>query len=62
MAFDCSKVAAERIAAGVTIGASTWHGLSMVLGANLDEFGTNPIEEAFVLDAITYLVVKQAEV
>lgn len=58
LTFDCNREAAERMADTVAVGASTWRSLSTVLARNLDAFGDNPVEEAFVLDAITYLVLK----
>jgi hypothetical protein len=62
MQFDCSRSAAEEMAASVTVGASTWNSLSSILAYRLEAFGDNPVEEAFALDVITYLAVKVAQV
>lgn len=57
-AFNCAPAAARAIADRVGVGASTWQMLAETLAAALDDFGENPVEEAFALDALAYLALK----
>lgn len=59
--FGCSQPAAEAIASTVCIGSSTWDALGRVLASKLEAFQENSIEEAFVLDLITYLTLKTTQ-
>lgn len=57
-----SRDYAESVANSVRIGASTWRSLATLLSANLGAFGVNSVEEAFVLDLVSYIWTKLAQV
>ncbi|MNX66963.1 hypothetical protein D3C86_980690 [compost metagenome] len=58
-----SREYGEATAEAVSVGASTWRSLAILLASRLEAFSVNPVEEAFVLDCIAYIWTKigQAE-
>lgn len=53
-----SRQYADDTAKSVAVGASTWQSLADCLIAHLDSFSVNPVEEAFVLDCVSYIWTK----